>query len=115
MNITNRNGKPANRDAYFANRPVELQIAWPILQIVIEILQIEQFRKADAADFKRKFTFKNSSFGVLNITNRNGKPANRDAYFANRRLNLQIAWPILQIVIEILQIGQACTADATRF
>ncbi|MBG9444216.1 hypothetical protein [Cytobacillus firmus] len=61
LNITNRNGKPTNRDAYFANKPGEPAIEWIFLQIVIEILQIEQFRTADAADFKRKFTFKNSS------------------------------------------------------
>ena len=31
------------------------------------------------------------------------------------RLNPQIAWPILQIVPEILKIAQDCTADTARF
>ncbi|USK38747.1 hypothetical protein LIS77_23165 [Cytobacillus firmus] len=94
------------------------QIAWPFLQIVIEILQIEHSAQPMPPILIVNNTFKrktDSSFGVLNITNRNGKPANRDAYFANRRLNLQIAWPFLQIVIEILQIEQFRKADAADF
>ncbi|XIH34986.1 hypothetical protein C1N70_22860 [Cytobacillus firmus] len=76
------------------------------MQIVIEILQIEYSAKPmPPSDRKYKKTV--SSFGVLNITNRKGKPANKDTYFANRRLNLHIEWPFLQIDLVILQIGNS--------
>ena len=62
--------------------------------------------------FKRKT---DSSFGGLNINNRNGKPANRGAYLQIDWLNLQIAWPFLHIVMVILQIEQFRTADVDDF
>ncbi|USK38754.1 hypothetical protein LIS77_23200 [Cytobacillus firmus] len=42
MNITNRIAKPANREAYFANRLLESANRMANLQIEGEILQIEQ-------------------------------------------------------------------------
>ncbi|MBG9444210.1 hypothetical protein ABE66_06245 [Cytobacillus firmus] len=45
----------------------------------------------------------------VNITNRIGKPANREAILQIDCWNLQIEWPILQIEVGILQIEQSST------
>ncbi|WP_404322797.1 hypothetical protein LG298_24310 [Cytobacillus firmus] len=52
VNITNRIAKPANREAILPIDCWNLQIEWPILQIEVGILQIEQTNTADAAGFK---------------------------------------------------------------
>ncbi|WP_262175044.1 hypothetical protein [Cytobacillus firmus] len=54
MNITNRNGKPANRDAYFANRPGESANSMALLANRYGNPANRQFRKVDAADFHKK-------------------------------------------------------------
>ncbi|WP_404356301.1 hypothetical protein LG291_22750 [Cytobacillus firmus] len=54
VNITNRIGNSANREAYLQIDCLNLQIEWPNLQIEGEILQIEQSDTADAAGFNRE-------------------------------------------------------------
>ncbi|MBG9452080.1 hypothetical protein ABE67_22610 [Cytobacillus firmus] len=58
VNITYRIGKPANREAYFANRLLEPANRMANLQIEGEILQIEQSKTADAAVLIENNTFK---------------------------------------------------------
>ncbi|WP_404356303.1 hypothetical protein LG291_22755 [Cytobacillus firmus] len=58
MNITIRIGKPANREAHFANRLLESANRMANLQIEGEILQIEQSNTADAAVLIENNTFK---------------------------------------------------------